>query len=174
MNDRIHSNSVKNCARHLFFCMKLTGTMSSRTCYTKLNFDFLYVWSLSLRRDTNVSSQIELQIISKWPEEPDLQFHVNSSFLIWSDLCPHLNCGVSYILIDRCFFKLLCTLCVIFDCRRRFDFQSPSRMDRNVEMFIQIEKALVQSESLTMPKVGNMLNVSMDLADTIVQQINFL
>lgn len=27
-------------------------------------------------------------------------------------------------------------------CRRRFDFQSPSRMDRNVELFLNIEKAL--------------------------------
>ncbi|XP_033732174.1 SWI/SNF complex subunit SMARCC2-like [Pecten maximus] len=34
---------------------------------------------------------------------------------------------------------------------RRFDFQSPSRMDRNVEMFLQIEKSLVQNKCLTMP-----------------------
>ena len=33
-----------------------------------------------------------------------------------------------------------------FFCRRRFDFQSPSRMDRNVEMFMQIEKALAQNK----------------------------
>ena len=31
----------------------MTGGMSTRTCYTKLNFDFPYVRSLSLRRDTN-------------------------------------------------------------------------------------------------------------------------
>ena len=30
----------------------MTGGMSSRTCYTRLNFDFPYVRSLSLRRDT--------------------------------------------------------------------------------------------------------------------------
>ena len=34
----------------------------------------------------------------------------------------------------------------VFICRRRFDFQSPSRMDRNVEMFMQIEKALAQNK----------------------------
>ncbi|XP_078334987.1 SWI/SNF complex subunit SMARCC2-like isoform X3 [Crassostrea virginica] len=34
---------------------------------------------------------------------------------------------------------------------RRFDFQSPSRMDRNVEMFLQIEKTLVQNKCLIMP-----------------------
>lgn len=28
--------------------------------------------------------------------------------------------------------------------RRRYDFQNPSRMDRNVEMFMTIEKSLVQ------------------------------
>ena len=28
----------------------MTGGMSSRTCYTNLNFDFPYVRSLSLRR----------------------------------------------------------------------------------------------------------------------------
>ena len=37
-------------------------------------------------------------------------------------------------------------------CRRRFDFQSPSRMDRNVELFLNMEKALrevnVQSSGL--------------------------
>ncbi|KAK6639223.1 hypothetical protein RUM43_007493 [Polyplax serrata] len=36
---------------------------------------------------------------------------------------------------------------------RRFDFQSPSRMDRNVEMFMQVEKALIQAKCLTMPNV---------------------
>lgn len=28
--------------------------------------------------------------------------------------------------------------------RRRFDLQNPSRMDRNVEMFMNVEKTLVQ------------------------------
>ncbi|XP_070535822.1 LOW QUALITY PROTEIN: SWI/SNF complex subunit SMARCC2-like [Ptychodera flava] len=36
---------------------------------------------------------------------------------------------------------------------RRFDFQSPSRMDRNVEMFMNIEKTLVQNKCLSMPNV---------------------
>ncbi|XP_023930309.1 SWI/SNF complex subunit SMARCC2 [Lingula anatina] len=36
---------------------------------------------------------------------------------------------------------------------RRFDFQSPSRMDRNVEMFMQIEKSLVQNKCLLIPSV---------------------
>lgn len=29
-------------------------------------------------------------------------------------------------------------------CRRRFDLQNPSRVDRNVEMFVTVEKTLVQ------------------------------
>lgn len=39
--------------------------------------------------------------------------------------------------------------------RRRFDLQNPSRVDRNVEMFLQIEKSLQQSshEFLPNPKV---------------------
>lgn len=36
---------------------------------------------------------------------------------------------------------------------RRFDFQSPSRVDRNVEMFMQIEKSLVQNKCLTLPHI---------------------
>ena len=32
--------------------------------------------------------------------------------------------------------------------RRRFDFQNPSRMDRNVEMFMQIERTLVSNNCL--------------------------
>ena len=38
------------------------------------------------------------------------------------------------IIIEICFNFLI--------FRRRFDFQSPSRMDRNVELFLNIEKAL--------------------------------
>lgn len=36
---------------------------------------------------------------------------------------------------------------------RRFDFQSPSRMDRNVEMFMNVEKVLIQNKCLTMPVI---------------------
>ncbi|XP_038076785.1 SWI/SNF complex subunit SMARCC2-like [Patiria miniata] len=36
---------------------------------------------------------------------------------------------------------------------RRFDFQSPSRMDRNVEMFMSIEKNLLQTRCLSLPVV---------------------
>ena len=34
-----------------------------------------------------------------------------------------------------------------------FIFQSPSRMDRNVEMFMNVEKVLLQNKCLTMPNV---------------------
>ncbi|XP_036411448.1 SWI/SNF complex subunit SMARCC1-like isoform X1 [Megalops cyprinoides] len=36
---------------------------------------------------------------------------------------------------------------------RRFDLQNPSRVDRNVEMFMNVEKALVQNNCLTRPIV---------------------
>ncbi|XP_063282753.1 SWI/SNF complex subunit SMARCC2 isoform X3 [Pelobates fuscus] len=36
---------------------------------------------------------------------------------------------------------------------RRFDFQNPSRMDRNVEMFMNIEKSLVQNNCLSRPNI---------------------
>ncbi|CAM9622179.1 unnamed protein product [Lampetra planeri] len=36
---------------------------------------------------------------------------------------------------------------------RRFDFQNPSRMDRNVEMFMTIEKLLVQNNCLSRPNI---------------------
>ncbi|CAB4022278.1 SWI SNF complex subunit SMARCC2-like, partial [Paramuricea clavata] len=36
---------------------------------------------------------------------------------------------------------------------RRFDFQSPSRMDRNVELFLNIEKSLKEGKFLTVPNV---------------------
>lgn len=35
--------------------------------------------------------------------------------------------------------------------RRRFDFPNPSRVDRNVEMFLQIEKSLQQSSQEFLP-----------------------
>ncbi|XP_068935305.1 SWI/SNF complex subunit SMARCC2 isoform X1 [Petaurus breviceps papuanus] len=37
--------------------------------------------------------------------------------------------------------------------RRRYDFQNPSRMDRNVEMFMTIEKSLVQNNCLARPNI---------------------
>lgn len=36
---------------------------------------------------------------------------------------------------------------------RRFDFQSPSRMDRNVEMFMNIEKTLLQNNCYSLPNI---------------------
>lgn len=38
--------------------------------------------------------------------------------------------SISLVIINALFF------------RRRFDFQSPSRLDRNVELFLNIEKSL--------------------------------
>ena len=38
-------------------------------------------------------------------------------------------------------------------CRRRFDFQSPSRMDRNVEMFMQIQRSLLQNRVIVQPAI---------------------
>ena len=37
--------------------------------------------------------------------------------------------------------------------RRRIDFTSPSRVDRNVEMLMQIEKSLVQNKCMNQPAV---------------------
>ena len=45
----------------------------------------------------------------------------------------------------------LFTWCRSYLFRRRFDFQSPSRMDRNVEMFLQIEKSLVSNKCYIPP-----------------------
>ena len=41
LNDRICNNSVKNCTRHLNFCLKMTHGMSTETCYTKLIYLFI-------------------------------------------------------------------------------------------------------------------------------------
>ena len=47
-----------------------------------------------------------------------------------------------YHSLDSCLFT-----------RRRYDFQNPSRMDRNVEMFMTIEKSLVQNNCLSRPNI---------------------
>ena len=36
---------------------------------------------------------------------------------------------------------------------RRFDFQSPSRMDRNVELFLNIEKSLKETKHVSVPQI---------------------
>lgn len=46
---------------------------------------------------------------------------------------------------------------------RRFDFQSPSRMDRNVEMFMTIEKTLVQNKCLSLPCIYIMPEIDKQL-----------
>ena len=50
---------------------------------------------------------------------------------------------------------LSCSLVTLHDavCRRRFDFQSPSRMDRNVEMFMQIQRSLLQNRVIVQPAI---------------------
>lgn len=42
---------------------------------------------------------------------------------------------------------LLMKTVLLSTLRRRFDLQNPSRMDRNVEMFLNVEKNLVQVPS---------------------------
>lgn len=51
-----------------------------------------------------------------------------------------LNAAAKLLLL----FKTGDKLTIILFFRRRFDLQNPSRMDRNVEMFMNIEKTLVQ------------------------------
>lgn len=50
---------------------------------------------------------------------------------------------------------------------RRFDLQNPSRMDRNVEMFMTIEKTLVQNNSLTRPIVYMVSDVEQKQANKL-------
>ncbi|XP_042187665.1 SWI/SNF complex subunit SMARCC1 [Callorhinchus milii] len=50
---------------------------------------------------------------------------------------------------------------------RRFDLQNPSRMDRNVEMFMTIEKTLVQNNCLTRPTIYLMSDLDQKLANKL-------
>lgn len=63
-----------------------------------------------------------------WGQNCLLISHVK--IITHTNLLPRLEL---YHSLDYCFFT-----------RRRYDFQNPSRMDRNVEMFMTIEKSLVQ------------------------------
>ncbi|KAK7864658.1 hypothetical protein R5R35_012427 [Gryllus longicercus] len=54
---------------------------------------------------------------------------------------------------------------------RRFDFQSPSRMDRNVEMFMNVEKVLIQNKCLIMPVVYVRSEVEKTVANKIKDTI---
>nr|XP_033787831.1 SWI/SNF complex subunit SMARCC1 isoform X3 [Geotrypetes seraphini] len=73
-------------------------------------------------------------------------------------------------------FKAAGTLCHILGAAykykneqgwRRFDLQNPSRMDRNVEMFMNIEKALVQNNCLTRPTVYLVPDIDLKLANKL-------
>uniref|UniRef100_A0A8D2L2G1 SWI/SNF related, matrix associated, actin dependent regulator of chromatin subfamily c member 1 n=1 Tax=Varanus komodoensis TaxID=61221 RepID=A0A8D2L2G1_VARKO len=50
---------------------------------------------------------------------------------------------------------------------RRFDLQNPSRMDRNVEMFMNIEKALVQNNCLSRPTIYLIPDIELKLANKL-------
>uniref|UniRef100_A0A3B5LBG2 Uncharacterized protein n=1 Tax=Xiphophorus couchianus TaxID=32473 RepID=A0A3B5LBG2_9TELE len=53
----------------------------------------------------------------------------------------------------KIFIRVFIIYYLTFTIRRRFDLQNPSRMDRNVEMFLNVEKHLVQNNCLTRPLV---------------------
>ncbi|KAB1264606.1 SWI/SNF complex subunit SMARCC1 [Camelus dromedarius] len=78
----------------------------------------------------------------------------------------------------KCFmdFKAGGTLCHILGAAykykneqgwRRFDLQNPSRMDRNVEMFMNIEKTLVQNNCLTRPNIYLIPDIDLKLANKL-------
>nr|XP_026654474.1 SWI/SNF complex subunit SMARCC1 [Zonotrichia albicollis] len=50
---------------------------------------------------------------------------------------------------------------------RRFDLQNPSRMDRNVEMFMTIEKTLVQNNCLSRPTIYLIPDMELKLANKL-------
>ena len=80
----------------------MTGEMSSRTCYTKLNFDFPYVRSLSLRRDTYERSAHSLSYSV-----------LRYSLIIWNYLTSlivnYLKCLCDTILSD---YEMLAKSCL--------------------------------------------------------------
>ncbi len=55
--------------------------------------------------------------------------------------------------------------------RRRFDFQSPSRMDRNVEMFMSVAKHLLQNKCYTLPQVYLQSDIEPKLATKLKEII---
>ena len=50
-------------------------------------------------------------------------------------------------------FRIACVCITAIHFRRRFDLPSPSRVDRNVEMFMHIEKALIENQCLIRPAI---------------------
>ncbi|XP_069501944.1 SWI/SNF complex subunit SMARCC1 isoform X2 [Ambystoma mexicanum] len=50
---------------------------------------------------------------------------------------------------------------------RRFDLQNPSRMDRNVEMFMNIERTLVQNNCLTRPNIYLVPDIELKLLNKL-------
>ena len=53
-------------------------------------------------------------------------------------------------------------------CRRRFDFHSPSRMDRGLELFISIHKDLAESKRWKPPRVF----INPTVGPTLMQQLS--
>uniref|UniRef100_A0A452T6E6 SWI/SNF related, matrix associated, actin dependent regulator of chromatin subfamily c member 1 n=1 Tax=Ursus maritimus TaxID=29073 RepID=A0A452T6E6_URSMA len=92
--------------------------------------------------------------------------------------CRPLTSICYFFIWAKCFmdFKAGGTLCHILGAAykykneqgwRRFDLQNPSRMDRNVEMFMNIEKTLVQSNCLTRPNIYLIPDIDLKLANKL-------
>ncbi|XP_064410644.1 SWI/SNF complex subunit SMARCC1 isoform X2 [Latimeria chalumnae] len=90
----------------------------------------------------------------------------------------HLNNAALTKLPMKCFldFKAGGALCHILGAAykfkseqgwRRFDLQNPSRMDRNVEMFMTIEKTLVQNNCLIRPTVYLVSDIELKMANKL-------
>ena len=58
---------IRTLCKILYFLTKMSGGMSSTTNYSKLNFDFPYVKSLSLHRDTFICVFNAMTIVKMLP-----------------------------------------------------------------------------------------------------------
>uniref|UniRef100_A0A671UVR3 SWI/SNF related, matrix associated, actin dependent regulator of chromatin subfamily c member 2 n=1 Tax=Sparus aurata TaxID=8175 RepID=A0A671UVR3_SPAAU len=118
--------------------------------YVLLNIFFISVWSQYVQNDSPSSKSLAGLVVQL------LQFQEDA-------FGRRVNNPALTKLPAKCFldFKAGGALCHILgsvykfksEQGRRFDLQNPSRMDRNVEMFLNVEKNLVQNNCLTRPIV---------------------
>lgn len=98
--------------------------------FTNSSFVLISVWPETTWKQIKNQSRRKILKVNQINLDENDHNLINISFL---------SCVVSHI---KC-----CAFCYFY--RRRFDFQSPSRMDRNVELFLNIEKALKEVKLVT-------------------------
>lgn len=139
-------NLIAQCHYSILKVLFFVHCHSRQRAFWTSNLVELFVTFLGLHTSSRVSRAGELNLRRIDSEKWDGMMRNNS---------PAVNVILCFELV--LYKNPLCSL------RRRFDLQNPSRMDRNVEMFMTVEKTLVQVEILLLGSTSILVIIGLNV-----------